>query len=161
MDLEVWLMRHGDAADPDTAARDEDRALTERGRHQVTALGAWLKERAPTPDIILHSPLRRARETAHALAEGLAGGVPVLEDRALAPGMRAGGLLGALERQGHARVVCVGHQPDIGDCLSGWLGGGHASIAPGTLAVVTFSGAATVGNGTLRGFLNPLWFHDR
>ena len=41
-----------------------DRKLTHAGRKQVAHLGRWLKEREPRPDRILHSPLKRACETA-------------------------------------------------------------------------------------------------
>lgn len=161
MELQVWLMRHGEAADPDTASRDEDRALTERGRRQVMSLGHWLSERVEPPELILHSPLRRARETAQAFAQSFASGIVILEESTLSPGMRAGELLSLLQRQAAARVVCIGHQPDIGDCLATWVSGGNQQLAPGTLAVVTFNGARSAGTGVLRGLLNPMWFLDR
>jgi phosphohistidine phosphatase len=161
MQLQVWLMRHGEADDPETASRDEERALTQRGRRQVSALGRWLNERCEAPQLILHSPLRRALETAQAFGEAFDGRVPVLEDGVLSPGMRPTDLLGQLQRHSAVRVVCIGHQPDIGDCLGAWTSGGNLHMAPGAIAWVTFTGARSAGIGVLRGLLNPAWFLDR
>jgi phosphohistidine phosphatase len=161
MELQVWLMRHSEAVDPDSAPRDEERALTDRGRRQSAALGRWLNGRMESPQLVLHSPLRRARETAEAFARGFGDDVPVMELRALLPGMRSGELLDVLQRHGVARVVCIGHQPDLSQCLAMWVGGGNAQFAPGALAIVTFAAARSAGTGILRGLLNPIWFEDR
>jgi len=158
MALQVWLMRHGEAADPDTASSDEQRALTERGRRQVAAMGTWLSARVEPPELILHSPLRRARETAQSLAEAL-GSVPVMVETALGPGMRGNTLLTYLQQQGMSRVACIGHQPDIGQCLSTWIGETRAQIAPGTLAIVHFANGSVTG--ALRALVDPTWFSDR
>jgi phosphohistidine phosphatase len=161
MELHVWLMRHAEAADPDTAACDADRALTERGRRQIAALGRWLKDRAAPPELILHSPLRRAQETAQVLAAEFDAPVSVVEDGVLTPGMRPGELLDLLQRHAAARVACIGHQPDIGECLAAWIDGGNQHLAPGALAWVTFPGPRAAGGAVLRGLLNPAWFLNR
>ena len=160
MELQVWLMRHGEAVNPDSAPRDDERPLTERGRRQSAALGRWLSGRVDPPQLILHSPLRRARETAEAFAHEVGEGVPVMELRALLPGMRSGELLHVLQRHGVANVVCVGHQPDLGECVATWVGGCNLQLAPGALAIVTFSAARAAGTGVLRGLLNPAWFQE-
>lgn len=158
MALELWLMRHGEAEDADRAGSDAERGLTERGRRQCAAVGRWLAERAEPPQLILHSPLKRARQTAEVLANGVA----LQEEPELGPGMRSERLLGLLNGLGLTRVVCVGHQPDIGECLKACSESHRVQIPPGTLAVVTFSTTiATVGGGVLRGLLDPRWFSDQ
>jgi phosphohistidine phosphatase len=161
MELQIWLMRHGEAVDPAAASRDEDRALTERGRRHAAALSRWLNGRTEAPQLVLHSPLRRARETALAFAQELGDDVSVMDDSALTPGMRAGELLGTVQRHGVDRILCIGHQPDLSQCLATWVGGGNMQFAPGTLAIVTFAAARSAGTGVLRGLLNPIWFEDR
>jgi phosphohistidine phosphatase len=157
--LEVWMMRHGEAADPTASSTDSERALTPRGRQQVVALARWLADRGEPPQLVLHSPLRRARETAEAFADGYAERPAVLEDAALSPGMRASLLLTRLRQQGPLRVVCVGHQPDVGQCISEWVGGARLQVPPGLLAMVCFGTAE--GSGALRGVLDAGWFVDR
>lgn len=156
MELELWLMRHGEAADPDAATSDHERPLTERGRQQVRQFARWMVERSAPPDVIWHSPLRRARQTAESIAAEFS--MSAVEQTALAPGMQAGRLLDALASQGVFRAVCVGHQPDIGAALRDIIGGGRLQIAPGTCAAVTFSGPIAVGAGSLRWLADPGWF---
>jgi probable phosphoglycerate mutase len=71
----VHLVRHGESAGNVNPAlrRSEDPALTERGREQAARAAAAVARRGV--DAILHSPLRRARETAEAI--GAACGLPV------------------------------------------------------------------------------------
>jgi broad specificity phosphatase PhoE len=53
----LYLVRHGEATEGD---EHSDRALTERGRRQATAVGAALSD--VNPDALLHSSRRRATE---------------------------------------------------------------------------------------------------
>ncbi|MFB0617853.1 histidine phosphatase family protein [Streptomyces sp. AGS-58] len=81
----VWLVRHAQShasvkrliAGSRTCA-----GLTELGREQAARLTARLAAEPPRPDALLTSPVRRARETAEVLANGLGLGAPVLETRA-------------------------------------------------------------------------------
>lgn len=156
--LQLWLGRHGEAADPDTAATDFGRELTPFGRNQVSQLARWLLTREEAPELILHSPLIRARQTAEVIAGEVPGGVVVMEEALLAPGFSTSSLLNRLKNAGVHRVVCIGHQPDIGRSLSEMTGGVRAAIAPGTLAGIEFQGLTTVGAGTLRWLADPFWF---
>jgi 2,3-bisphosphoglycerate-dependent phosphoglycerate mutase len=83
---ELWLLRHGqslgnvarDAAHAaeaellDLAERDMDVPLSELGRRQAEAFGAWLGDQPDPPEVVIASPYRRAIETAEA-AIGSAG----------------------------------------------------------------------------------------
>ena len=84
---EIWLVRHGqsagnvarDAAEAaaghliDIAERDVDVPLSELGVRQSQALGSWFAALPPgqRPNVLLHSPYRRAAETADLLMERL------------------------------------------------------------------------------------------
>lgn len=157
-DLQLWLGRHGEAIDPDAVASDFDRYLTAFGRHQVSQLTKWLLSRQEAPELVLHSPLVRARQTAEVIASEIKHGAVVMEEPLLAPGFSTAALLRRLKNAGVRRVVCIGHQPDIGHSLSEMTGGVRAAIAPGTLASIEFHGSIAVGAGTLRWLADPSWF---
>jgi phosphohistidine phosphatase len=79
-------------------------------------------------DVILTSPLVRARQTADILADGLSGPPKVVETDALRPGARFERLVKAVaDCTGCAAIALVGHEPDLGE-MAGRLVG-----APGPL----------------------------
>lgn len=56
----------------DLSARDADVELSETGRRQADAVGAWLLENESLrPDVVISSPYRRAAETAERAVKGL------------------------------------------------------------------------------------------
>ncbi len=66
----LWLSRHGETvwhAENRYAGADSDIDLTDLGRQQARRLGAWA--RAQQIEVVLSSPVRRARETAGPAAE--------------------------------------------------------------------------------------------
>ena len=73
---DVWIVRHGEAAASWEA--DPDPALSELGRSQAEATSLALLELLPNDVSIISSPLRRAQETAEALATKM--GKPVAID---------------------------------------------------------------------------------
>jgi phosphohistidine phosphatase len=115
--VRLYLCRHAHAAPGDP---DQLRELTDRGRAEADALAARLESATPAPEVVLASPLLRARQTAEPLARRL--DVELLVDDAAAPGASAGSLLSALSALDAETVVVVGHQPDcseIARALSG------------------------------------------
>jgi phosphohistidine phosphatase len=107
--VQLILVRHAKAA---PGKPDALRPLTSSGRHAATMLGDLLAERRP--DAVVSSPLRRALETAEAIA--LAAGLePVVDDR-LAPGATLEGVRAAAAGRGET-VVAVGHQPDCSEIV--------------------------------------------
>jgi phosphohistidine phosphatase SixA len=107
--MRLFVVRHAAAAPGDP---DELRPLTDAGRAAARALGARLA--AETIDVIVSSPLLRARETAEAIAR--AAEAPVEVDERLAPGATADDVREAVAGRG-ATVVTVGHQPDCGEIV--------------------------------------------
>jgi broad specificity phosphatase PhoE len=69
--MELVLVRHAQPVrvEPGSVDGAADPELSPAGRHQAERLAAWLA--AEAPDALLTSPLRRARETAAALATTL------------------------------------------------------------------------------------------
>ena len=81
--MRLILLRHAEPDWPDGWV-DQDVGLSDRGRGQAHAAGRELARRfaAAAPSAVLSSPLRRAHETAAAVAGQL--GLPVSQDEALA-----------------------------------------------------------------------------
>jgi phosphohistidine phosphatase len=115
---ELLLLRHGIAEERRVDLPDGSRALTAEGRLRTEAVLQRLLELGLGCDLLLSSPLTRARQTAD-LAR-LAGLAPDLE---LAAALEPAGEIGPLlqlwlgdssPRPGWRRLALVGHEPDLG-----------------------------------------------
>ena len=127
--MRLILVRHAEAAPGDP---DELRPLTAAGQDAARALGERLAgERI---DVILTSPLLRARQTAEAIARSTH--APVEVDQRLAPGATAATTKEAVEGRGET-VVTVGHQPDCSEIVLE-LTGREQRFAPAGFAEVEF-----------------------
>ncbi|MBK8473109.1 MAG: histidine phosphatase family protein [Sphingobacteriales bacterium] len=62
------LIRHAKSSWDDGAISDFDRPLNARGQHDAPRMGAWLREKGITPDLIYSSPAQRALSTARLIA---------------------------------------------------------------------------------------------
>jgi phosphohistidine phosphatase len=107
--MRLFLVRHAEAAPGDP---DELRPLTAAGQDAARVLGERLAREHI--DVILTSPLLRARETAEAIAR--TSHAPVEVDKRLAPGATATTTREAVAGRGET-VVAVGHQPDCGEIM--------------------------------------------
>lgn len=103
--MRLYLVRHAEAAPGEP---DELRPLTPHGRAQARELGRRLREEGVAADVVLSSPLLRARETVRELDLG-----PAEADERLAPGATVDDVRAAIAGRGDT-VVVVGHQPDCG-----------------------------------------------
>ncbi len=72
----LLLLRHGksDWANPEQP--DNERPLNERGQRAAALMGAYLRQRGLTPDLIVCSPAVRTRETARRVVTALQTDVP-------------------------------------------------------------------------------------
>jgi phosphohistidine phosphatase len=125
--MRLVLVRHAEAA---SGEPDELRTLTEEGRAQARAVGARLHAEGIAPDVVLTSPLLRARETAAAL--GL--GTPEPHD-ALRPGATADDVRDAVKGRGET-VLVVGHQPDCGRIAAALGDGTEPRFPPAGVVVL-------------------------
>src|SRR5436190_12855943 len=115
--MRLYLVRHAEAAPGEP---DELRALTPGGREQARALGERLRGEDARPDIVLTSPLLRARETGAELARAL--GAETEPDERLSPGATVEDVRAAVDGRGD-QVVVVGHQPDCSQVAAALTGG--------------------------------------
>jgi phosphohistidine phosphatase len=125
--VRLFVVRHAEAAPGEP---DAQRPLTAAGRATARALGERLA--GEHPDALICSPLRRARETAEAIAT--ATGLEAEPDDRLAPGATADALRAAVDGRGET-VVTVGHQPDCSEIVLA-LAGYQPAFPPGGVAEV-------------------------
>lgn len=111
--MRLYLIRHGIAVEREDCATDEERPLTENGRKKTRSVAERLLACDLRLELVLTSPLVRARQTAEILqAVGLAGQVQEFAD--LAPGGRLQAWLDWRDRHPLDSLAVVGHQPDLG-----------------------------------------------
>jgi phosphohistidine phosphatase len=126
--MELFLLRHGPAVERGTRGFDNDaaRPLTAKGRRQVRKTAAAMKKLRADFDLILSSPLLRARQTAEIVAASLKRQRRLKLSNALAPGSPPALLLRQLAREKPApeRLLLVGHEPDLSRLISRLATGG-------------------------------------
>ncbi|MGA2016004.1 MAG: histidine phosphatase family protein [Opitutaceae bacterium] len=107
----IYLIRHADAV---SAEDDPERPLSAKGREQVGAVCAILRDGARfSPAQFWHSPLARSRETAELLAQGLGLSSPLVLTPGLEPEDNPGVIAAVLDREGRD-IAVVGHEPHLG-----------------------------------------------
>ena len=114
--MRLHLCRHAEAAPGEP---DELRELTPRGIEQAQNLGERLAELADPPQLVVSSPLLRARQTAAEIGRAL--GAPVQVTEELAPGATIDSLRRAIDGQ-NGPVAVVGHQPDCSEIAYAVIG---------------------------------------
>jgi phosphohistidine phosphatase len=120
----LYLIRHAIAADRGPKYSDDaTRPLTQHGTSRFRKVVRGLSEMGVEVDLILSSPLVRARETADLLSQELRVHPPVVETPALIPGSAYPNVLAELAR--HARmpsIAMVGHEPGLGEIAARLVG---------------------------------------
>jgi phosphohistidine phosphatase len=162
--VELYFIRHADAVplgEQDITA-DEDRPLTEAGQAQARQVGAALRRRGVALDLILTSPLVRARQTAEGLLADWPAPAPELRDcDLLAPDKKRRKLARALNDLDKERVALVGHEPDLSAALAWLIGSKKARLemAKAAVACVAFDAPLEIdkGAGTLLWLVPPRW----
>lgn len=115
MSIELYLIRHGLAGEHGSYANDGDRPLTEEGHRKTQQVAERLRSLELHVDLILTSPLVRARQTAEILYT--AGFSQQLEESPhLAPTGKFNDWLlwfDQWRQSSGARLALVGHEPDL------------------------------------------------
>ena len=115
--MNLSFLRHGVAADSNTAdaSGDHGRPLTDEGREKTRRVADGLHRLGLDFDLILSSPLVRARETAEIVATVLGAKKTLKISERLAPGGTLQGLVDELIRDHGSceEILLVGHEPDF------------------------------------------------
>jgi phosphohistidine phosphatase len=154
-DLELYLLRHADAGDPEAWRGDDaDRPLSEKGELQAERLGAFLAGLGFRADVILASPKVRARRTAEVVGAAIGLGVR-LEPR-LAGGFDAATVDAIVAAAGGPRrLVLTGHDPDFSELLAWLTGGSGLTMKKGAFARIDVRGSVADGRAALRWLIPP------
>ena len=154
----LYFLRHGKAGSP-SRGDDDARELTSGGIDALQRAGALWRRVNLRPDIVLSSPLARARQTAELVTEAIGG--EVLTDDRLRPGASWGDLARAMSAYPDARrVLFVGHEPDLSSAVAQLTGAASVRMRKGGLACVEFYGIPEPGGGELAWLLDPDLYTD-
>ena len=116
MQQRLYLARHAHALDD--APSDDARPLSPKGHKQMKRLAQGLRGSSRlAPDLIWHSGLLRAEETAAALKSGLALDAPLLRKPGLAPNDDPHESHAALDALDQSCLV-IGHDPHLSSLAS-------------------------------------------
>jgi len=119
--MELYFFRHGEAAPASAGGTDEARELTARGRQESRSTAEALLRAGLRPEAICTSPLVRARQTGEVLGEVF--GLPPQADERLRCGATFGDVQALAAARGLARIMLVGHEPDLSTIVRQLTGG--------------------------------------
>ncbi len=159
--MNLYLIRHADALPVGEArvSEDAERPLSPAGVEQARKLGRALQRNGVTFDLILTSPLLRARQTAEEMLAGAnTPNLKVLACTELEPGVKPKRLARFVRDQAAEGVALVGHQPDLSHHAAWLVGSKKAQIdfAKAGVAYIVCD-RARKGEGTLVWLLTPEW----
>jgi phosphohistidine phosphatase len=128
--MNLYLMRHAIAAEPEENTEDSQRPLTETGRKRLGKIARNLEKLELEFDIIITSPYLRARQTADVVAHVLdIKQKRVFESENLTPLGYADKLVEEINaREPVENLLLVGHEPFLSQ-LIGMLLAGDASLS--------------------------------
>ena len=108
-------------------------------------------------DVVLTSPLVRARQTADVVAGAFDPRPPIVTVESLAPGGTYQAVLTDLEKQSRrSRIALVGHEPGIGELAARLIGSRHPiEFKKGAVCRIDVDTMPPAGPGALRWFVTP------
>lgn len=114
--MELYFIRHGIAEERTNLQSDQQRHLTEEGYQKTTQVTQKILKLGIKFDLILSSPLIRAKETADIFAKiGLSKNIEIFE--ALAPDGKMDKFISwiqdSLYNKPENKIALIGHQPDL------------------------------------------------
>lgn len=118
--MDCILVRHGIAVEPDEwEGTEENRPLTEKGKRRAQQAAEGLAALDCQPTHLFTSPFVRAYDTARLLRAIVCPTLKVETRDELAAGTKPERLLALLRTlPSDAVVVCVGHEPQLGEVVS-------------------------------------------
>jgi 8-oxo-dGTP diphosphatase len=154
--LILYFLRHGDAGPYRGAEDDAARELTAAGVDALGAAAPLWRALNLRPNVVLASPLARARHTAELFVAGTGMTNPPVVDERLSPGAGWGDLARAMAAHPDARrVMFVGHEPDLSKAACLLTGAASVRLRPGGIACLEFPGIPEPGAGELAWLLDP------
>jgi phosphohistidine phosphatase len=159
--MKLYIVRHAIALPHGAAGvKDEDRALTEEGAKLMRQAAIGICALDWIPEVILSSPLVRARQTAEILFEAFGKKVELKNAAEMAPSGSRQKLyreINSYEKKVESLMI-VGHQPSLGEIAGEICFGSPAhfiDFKKGGACAIELGGAQDIPRGRLIALLTP------
>jgi phosphohistidine phosphatase len=152
--MQLILLRHGKAEDSSLDG-DFSRTLTRKGHEQSRRAGRLLKAAGCLPDIVLTSPLIRARQTAEEFCAAAEIPGAIIQGWLTSGFNSETGLSELAGFQRFKRVMIVGHEPDFSSLIEFILEAPGGSIQMKKGAIACLQVAPPSRQGTLLYLIPP------
>lgn len=138
--LTLLLMRHAKSSWKDPLLADEERPLNNRGKNTADRMGRLLAEHSFTPDVILSSPAKRARQTAKRVRKQVASNTKITK----IPALYFQGSLAYLQEVARLSpdvktALLIGHNPDL-ESLVARMARRHIDLPTATIVHISIEG---------------------
>jgi phosphohistidine phosphatase len=158
MSYELYLIRHGVAEErSDKWSDDGKRPLTDKGMSRMRKNARSLARLGVTLDVVLTSPLVRAKQTAEIVASAFDPRPSLVQVESLAPDGSYEAVVADLEKQSRrSHIALVGHEPLIGALAARLCGSRRPfEFKKGGICRIDVETLPMAGPGTLRWFAPP------
>jgi phosphohistidine phosphatase len=156
--MDLLVIRHAIAVEREEFEGDDDaRPLTEEGRRKMAEIAAGLRLLVPRLDLLVSSPLVRARQTAEIVAASY-GGHGIEQTSALTPDAPLADFEKWAGTQEKATLAVVGHEPHLGTLVTWLLSGiedSRVELKKGAACLVRFDDRVKRAEGVLVWSLTP------
>ena len=155
---ELYFVRHGVAEERGDAWPDDaKRPLTDEGMSRVRKAARGLARLGVSVEVVLTSPLVRARQTAELVAAGLDPRPSLVNVDSLAPDGTYAAVVADLEKHARkTRIALVGHEPMMGELAARLIGSRHPiEFKKGGVCRIDLEDLPPAGPGDLRWMLTP------
>jgi len=155
---ELYFIRHGIAEERGDAWPDDTkRPLTAAGATRLRKGVRGLRSAGIGFDVVLTSPLVRARQTADVVASASDPRPPIFVVESLAPGGAYASLMTDIEKYAkRGRIALVGHEPDLGEITARLIGARQPIVyKKGAVCRVDLAAVPSPSPGVLMWFLTP------
>lgn len=161
--MEVYLIRHGIAADRGTYTKDAERPLTKKGISKTTKVAEKLLDIGITFEHILSSPLVRAYQTAEILKNvGLGKQIMLHDPLAIGGDIQLWLQWLTNNYRPEIRLALVGHQPDLAHwaemLIFGHICDRFTLKKAGIIGINITNKLQPIGNSELFLLTSPKWF---
>jgi len=156
--IEVYLQRHGIAAESNPEEDDSSRAVTVEGKRRLRCILRRARKAGVRPEVVLSSPYKRAVQTAELAVRELGCPGVVHETKALAPGSSPDEIWDEVRaHRKSARILLSGHEPLLSQTAAYLLDspGLRIDFKKGALIRIDFETASSAPRGVLKWMITP------
>lgn len=156
--MNLYLVRHAKAESASGKKADSERELTTEGITILrNTIEVW-KNYLFKVDFIITSPVLRAVQTAEHIKNNFAFPSDILKEHLLKPGAESSDFLQIVKTHKSENLILVGHQPDLSNAISSFLGYDNFDIPfkPASIAKISFDGRPAPGRGFLEILIPPV-----